>query len=73
MIFLHTSRHPPHLRGQVTCGVSTKALEQVLKRTERMLDAGGVRARLITSGTGNWRFLDIVAQVCAVASSARQV
>lgn len=46
---------------QVTCGVSMTALEGgVLKQLDKTLRRGGVKARLITSGTGDWRFLDIV-------------
>ena len=45
---------------QVTCGVAKSVLDKVLVAIKRSLDAGGVRARMITSGTGDWRFLDIV-------------
>jgi hypothetical protein len=32
----------------------------VLSAIKQSLEVGGVKARLITSGTGDWRFLDIV-------------
>ena len=50
--------HPNGL--QVTCGVALAVLKEVLAHIRRTLKKGGVRARLITSGTGDWRFLDIV-------------
>jgi len=45
---------------QVTCGVALPVLKEVLAHIRRTLRKGGVKARLITSGTGDWRFLDIV-------------
>ena len=46
---------------QVTCGVSVAALDRgVLEQLDKTLRRDGVKARLITSGTGDWRFLDIV-------------
>ena len=45
---------------QVTCGVALAVLKDVLAHIRRLLKKGGVKARLITSGTGDWRFLDIV-------------
>ena len=45
---------------QVTCGVAKPVLDEVLGAIKRSLKAGGVKVRLITSGTGDWRFLDIV-------------
>lgn len=35
-------------------------LEETLARICKSLRLSGVQARLITSGTGDWRFLDIV-------------
>lgn len=53
---------PPDEQNEhkVTCGVSVAALQLVLRQVQRDLKRGGVKARLITSGTGDWRFLDIV-------------
>ena len=44
----------------MTCGVAKAVLDEVLDRIQRLLQKAGVKARLITSGTGEWRFLDIV-------------
>ncbi len=55
-------------RTQVTCGVALEALDPVLGKIRRALKHGGVRAKLITSGSGNWRFLDIVS-----ANAVRQL
>lgn len=35
-------------------------LEETLQRIYKSLRKSGVQARLITSGFGDWRFLDIV-------------
>ena len=45
---------------KVTCGVAVAALPRVLASVEDSLAAGSVKANLITSGSGDWRFLDIV-------------
>lgn len=43
--------------------MSVAALERgVLKQIEKDLRRSGVKARLITSGRGDWRYLDIVSQ-----------
>lgn len=45
---------------KVTCGVNTAVLQRVLDSIQQRLDSGGVQANIITSGTGDWRFLDLV-------------
>ncbi|KAL3162887.1 hypothetical protein ABBQ32_009336 [Trebouxia sp. C0010 RCD-2024] len=45
---------------KVTCGVHIDVVEQVQQQISNSLGADGVKARLILSGTGDWRFLDIV-------------
>lgn len=54
---LKTAWKPP---AQVTCGVAVKVVNKVLDSIRRACKRGGVRARLITSGDGEWRYLDIV-------------
>ncbi len=44
----------------MTCGVAVKVVDKVLDSIRRACKRGGVRARLITSGDGEWRYLDIV-------------
>mmetsp|Transcript_13029 Transcript_13029/g.39460 ORF Transcript_13029/g.39460 Transcript_13029/m.39460 type:complete len:458 (-) Transcript_13029:370-1743(-) len=45
---------------KVTCGVAVDAVAEVLDHIETSLEVGGVKAKTIISGTGDWRFLDIV-------------
>lgn len=45
---------------KITCGVHMQALESVLETVEGVLSVRSVKSNLITSGTGDWRFLDIV-------------
>lgn len=45
---------------KVTCGVHVDVIDQVQQQISESLDADGVEARLILSGKGDWRFLDIV-------------
>jgi sucrose-6F-phosphate phosphohydrolase len=45
---------------KVTCGVHVDALAGVLESVQAALDRAGVRANIITSGTGDWRFVDCV-------------
>eukprot|EP00878_Enallax_costatus_P014266 GHUV01014922.1.p1 GENE.GHUV01014922.1~~GHUV01014922.1.p1 ORF type:complete len:413 (+),score=120.28 GHUV01014922.1:330-1568(+) len=45
---------------KVTCGVNCSVLERVLDHITASLEAAGVKANVITSGTGDWRFLDLV-------------
>ena len=49
------------MSGQVTCGVHTEAVSRVVDSIQEAADAAGVQAKLILSGKGDWRFLDIVA------------
>ena len=46
---------------QVTCGVHAEAVDRVVQSIQQAADAAGVQAKLILSGKGDWRFLDIVA------------
>ena len=46
--------------GQVTCGVHATVVDSVVDDISAAIDRAGVRARLILSGKGDWRFLDIV-------------
>ena len=46
--------------SQVTCGVHASSVARVTKSIQAALDAADVAARLITSGHGDWRYLDIV-------------
>eukprot|EP00803_Ostreobium_quekettii_P004176 evm.model.scf_87.1 EVM.evm.TU.scf_87.1 scf_87:8029-14871(-) len=45
---------------KVTCGVRNDVLPHVLEHMGEVLKANYVKAKLITSGTGDWRFLDVV-------------
>ncbi|GBF87879.1 sucrose phosphatase [Raphidocelis subcapitata] len=45
---------------KVTCGVQVEALPRVLEVLQTRLAAAEVDANIITSGTGDWRFLDLV-------------
>ena len=45
---------------KVTCGVRLDVLEGVVAGIQADLQAGGVRHRLVVSGSGDWRFLDLV-------------
>ena len=55
---------------QVTCGVHAESVGSVTEGIRDALDAAGVQARLILSGQGDWRFLDIVSagagKLCAL-------
>ena len=46
---------------QVTCGVHTEAVDRVMRSIQAATEDAGVQAKLILSGKGDWRFLDIVA------------
>ena len=46
---------------KVTCGVHVDVMEQVQQQISGQLAHQGVQARLILSGKGDWRYLDIVA------------
>ncbi|KAI8471812.1 MAG: sucrose-6F-phosphate phosphohydrolase-domain-containing protein [Monoraphidium minutum] len=45
---------------KVTCGVQVGPLPGVLERIGAVLEKGRVDCNIITSGTGDWRFLDLV-------------
>lgn len=45
---------------KVTCGVHVDVMDQVQQQISEKLAEDGVEARLILSGKGDWRFLDIV-------------
>lgn len=45
---------------KVTCGVRLDVLDSVLAGIKRELADGGVRHRIVVSGSGDWRFLDLV-------------
>lgn len=45
---------------KVTCGVRLDVLDRVLASIKADLAAGGVRYRLVVSGSGDWRFVDLV-------------
>ena len=45
---------------KVTCGVRLDVLEGVVAGIEADLKAEGVHHRLVVSGSGDWRFLDLV-------------
>ncbi len=45
---------------KVTCGVHMDVMDQVQQQISDSLAAEGVEARLILSGKGDWRYLDIV-------------
>lgn len=45
---------------KVTCGVHVDVMDQVQQQIADSLEADGVEARLILSGKGDWRYLDIV-------------
>ena len=45
---------------KVTCGVRLDVLEGVVAGIQADLQAEGVRHRLVVSGSGDWRFLDLV-------------
>jgi len=45
---------------KVTCGVNVSVLDKVLGMVNKTLADASVQANIITSGHGDWRFLDIV-------------
>lgn len=45
---------------KVTCGVRLDVLDSVLSSLQRDLAEAGVQHRLVVSGSGGWRFLDLV-------------
>ncbi|KAL0041523.1 hypothetical protein WJX79_006124 [Trebouxia sp. C0005] len=45
---------------KVTCGVHMDVMDQVQQQISETLQKEGVEARLILSGKGDWRYLDIV-------------
>ncbi|KAF6259195.1 sucrose-6F-phosphate phosphohydrolase-domain-containing protein [Scenedesmus sp. NREL 46B-D3] len=45
---------------KVTCGVNVCVLQRVLDQIHGALDKARVQANIIVSGTGDWRFLDLV-------------
>ncbi|KAG1661702.1 hypothetical protein FOA52_002038 [Chlamydomonas sp. UWO 241] len=45
---------------KITCGVHTSVLERVLDNVRSGLGRAGVKANVITSGSGDWRYLDLV-------------
>ncbi|KAF8062739.1 SPP1 [Scenedesmus sp. PABB004] len=53
---------PPDEQNEhkITCGVAVAALPGVVGGIEAALRGAGVRANIITSGTGDWRFMDLV-------------
>ena len=58
----HMHFRPPEEQNEhkVTCGVHASSVRQVTEQIESALEMAGVQARLILSGKGGWRFLDIV-------------
>lgn len=55
---------PPDEQNQhkVTCGVKVDVLASVVGRLQEAIDNKGVAANIITSGTGDWRFVDVVSK-----------
>lgn len=47
-------------RHKITCGVHASVEEAVIRHINDQLFDGAVRANLIVSGAGDWRFLDVV-------------
>eukprot|EP00210_Caulerpa_lentillifera_P000298 g291.t1 len=47
---------------KVTCGVRNECIKKALEHIQSKLYESGVKANLIYSGIGDWRFLDIVPQ-----------
>lgn len=45
---------------KVTCGVRLDVLEGVVAEVRTDLGEAGVRHRLVVSGSGDWRFVDLV-------------
>ena len=45
---------------KVTCGVACHALDTVVKRIKGALEAENVAHKIIVSGSGDWRFVDLV-------------
>ena len=45
---------------KVTCGVRCDVLDAVLQGVAADLAAAGVKHRMVVSGSGDWRFLDLV-------------
>mmetsp|Transcript_667 Transcript_667/g.1395 ORF Transcript_667/g.1395 Transcript_667/m.1395 type:complete len:417 (+) Transcript_667:100-1350(+) len=45
---------------KITCGIHVDVLEQAESCIQSTLDAANVKAKLIRSGQGDWRYLDIV-------------
>ena len=52
---------PTHPRPpQVTCGVAAAVLDVVTASIKEALDASGVAYKLVVSGKGDWRYMDLV-------------
>lgn len=53
---------PPHEMNthKVTCGVHVDVVAEARQLISEALGRSGVQAKLITSGKGDWRYLDIV-------------
>mmetsp|Transcript_15183 Transcript_15183/g.44726 ORF Transcript_15183/g.44726 Transcript_15183/m.44726 type:complete len:149 (-) Transcript_15183:186-632(-) len=47
-------------RLQITCGVKTSVLDAVIGMFNDKLAQQGVKANIIPSGVGDWRYLDVV-------------
>lgn len=45
---------------QLTCGVKVEVLEKVLASMASSIAAAGIQANVITSGHGDWRYMDVV-------------
>ena len=45
---------------KVTCGVALGVVDQVTEGIAEFLGAQGVGHRLVVSGSGDWRYLDLV-------------
>lgn len=53
---------PPEEQNEhkVTCGVNVSVLDKVVAHIQQVLDANNAKAKLISSGMGEWRYLDLV-------------
>ncbi|GMH38515.1 hypothetical protein BSKO_06399 [Bryopsis sp. KO-2023] len=53
---------PPEEQNEhkVTCGVNVSVLDKVVAHIQKALDANNAKAKLISSGMGEWRYLDLV-------------
>jgi hydroxymethylpyrimidine pyrophosphatase-like HAD family hydrolase len=53
---------PPNEMSEhkVTCGVRLNVLDKVLATIRSDLQQAGIRHRLVVSGSGDWRFMDLV-------------